>query len=329
LFTVGLCHPLPGGPLLHLPKIAAMHSSPEDILIQHAGVGIVGTGNVAQALGALLRRAGVRIRAIAGRDPRKTAQASVFTGAEQVCRIAEIGGHAGIVLVAVSDDAIAAVAAELAGSSTLPKVALHTCGSQGPEVLAPLTAAGCATGVLHPLQTIPSPERGVASIPGCSCAYCGDTVAADCARQLILAMGAKPLALAADQWALYHAAAVLSINFHVALLDASLELWEQAGIPREQGLEAFAPIVRAGVENVLAHGPEQALTGPIRRGDATTVCRHLEAIAGAPEEIRALYHAGARRTLHLACRAGLNEDAASRVRIAIDAATRSQKDPSA
>jgi predicted short-subunit dehydrogenase-like oxidoreductase (DUF2520 family) len=122
---------------------------------------------------------------------------------------------------------------------------------------------------------------------------------------------------------------VLSINFHVALLDASLELWERAGIPREQGLEAFAPIVRAGVENVLAQGPEQALTGPIRRGDATTVRRHREAIAAAPAEIRELYDAGARRTLHLACRAGLEGDAARRVRSAIETATRSQEDSSA
>jgi predicted short-subunit dehydrogenase-like oxidoreductase (DUF2520 family) len=154
-------------------------------------------------------------------------------------------------------------------------------------------------------------------------------LAAACARALILAMGAKPLALAADQWALYHAAAVLSINFHVALLDASLELWERAGIPRQQGLEAFAPIVRAGVENLLAHGPEQALTGPIRRGDATTVCRHLEAIATAPAEILELYRAGARRTLQLACRAGLDADAARRVHSAIETATFAQEDPSA
>lgn len=306
-----------------------MLSSPEEMLIHHAGVGIVGTGNVAQALGALLRHAGVPIRSIAGRDATKVALAADFTGAQRACRIAEIGGQAGVVLLAVSDGAIAAVAAEMAGSSALPKVVLHTCGSQGPEVLAPLAAAGCVTGVLHPLQTIPSPERGVASIPGCSCAYCGESLAAACARALILAMGAKPLALAADQWALYHAAAVLSINFHVALLDASLELWERAGIPRQQGLEAFAPIVRAGVENLLAHGPEQALTGPIRRGDATTVCRHLEAIATAPAEILELYRAGARRTLQLACRAGLDADAARRVHSAIETATFAQEDPSA
>jgi predicted short-subunit dehydrogenase-like oxidoreductase (DUF2520 family) len=300
--------------------MAAMQTTPEALDVTQTGVGIAGTGNVAQALGALLGKAGVPVRAIAGRDRARTERAAAFTGAERVCAIPELGRCASVLLVAVTDDALGEVAGELAAGERTPQVVLHTCGSRGPEVLAPLAERGCATGVLHPLQTIPSAERGVASIPGCRCAYCGDALAADCARQLISHAGAIPLALAAGQWALYHAAAVLSINFQVALLDASLELWESAGISRQEGLAAFAPIVRASVENVLEHGPEVALTGPIRRGDATTVERHLGAIAAAPEEIRALYVAGARRTLSLARRAGLPEGAARRVRRAIETA---------
>ncbi|MCW5966297.1 MAG: DUF2520 domain-containing protein, partial [Bryobacterales bacterium] len=204
-----------------------------------ASIGIVGTGNVAQALGASLGRQGIPVRALAGRDREKTLRAARFAGAATAVTIEEIGSQVEAVLVAVSDHAIAEVASQIAGGNSLPFVAMHTCGSIGTEVLQPLRDAGCATGVLHPLQTIPSPERGAETLPHCYFAYCGDPAAMGCAQQLIAHLGGRSLRVDASSWALYHAAAVLSINYHVTLVDASLELWERAGIPRKDALEAL------------------------------------------------------------------------------------------
>ena len=48
------------------------------------------------------------------------------------------------------------------------------------------------------------------------------------------------------------------------------------GAERVGGLDraALAPLVRATVDNWAADGPQAALTGPIARGDETTVTKH-------------------------------------------------------
>jgi predicted short-subunit dehydrogenase-like oxidoreductase (DUF2520 family) len=105
----------------------------------------------------------------------------------------------------------------------------------------------------------------------------------------------------------------MASNYHVTLVDAALELAGLAGIAREAALDALAPIIRATTENVLTSGPEQALTGPIRRGDAETIRRHLAAIGDSLPETRELYNAAGLRTIAVAERAGLPREAANKI----------------
>jgi predicted short-subunit dehydrogenase-like oxidoreductase (DUF2520 family) len=168
------------------------------------------------------------------------------------------------------------------------------------------------------LQTVPTPERGVETLAGASFAYAGDPQAAAWARTLIAQVGGKPLAIDPRRWQLYHAAAVMASNYHAALVDAALELMEDAGVARGPALEALAPLIRAATDNVLALGPEAALTGPIRRGDVGTVQRHIQALENAAPETRHLYVSAGLRTLAVARRAGLSVGAARQIRAALE-----------
>lgn len=276
-------------------------------------IGIAGTGRIAQAMGALFNQRGSALQAIAGRDRERTLEATAFTGAQRAVEIEDLGRYADVVVMAVSDDAIEATARQLAAGSRLPAVVLHTCGSAGPEILQTLQVKGCATGVMHPLQTVPARELGVHSLSGCYYAYCGEGAAREWALRLIEFLGGKPIHVRSEHWALYHAAAVMACNYNVTLVSTALDLLEQAGVERGEGLRALTPILRNTTEILLSSTPEAALTGPIRRGDAGSVARHLRAIASAPSETRELYRAAARSTLTLARRAGLAEDAAEKL----------------
>jgi predicted short-subunit dehydrogenase-like oxidoreductase (DUF2520 family) len=88
---------------------------------------------------------------------------------------------------------------------------------------------------------------------------------------------------------------------------------EFAGIGRAAALDALGPILRATTENILTCGPEQALTGPIRRGDAGTITRHLAALENASPGTRQLYVAAGLRTIAVAERAGLEPSAVREV----------------
>lgn len=204
------------------------------------------------------------------------------------------------ILVAVADDALPAVAAQLAAAELRNAVVLHTSGAAGPAALNALREAGNATGVLHPLQTVPTPDAGVRSLPGSTFAYAGDAAATEWAQELITALDGTPLAIDPARWTQYHAAAVMACNYHAALVDCALELMQGAGIGRDDALRALAPLIRATTDNLLKQGPAHALTGPIRRGDVGTIRAHMTALESASAETQRLYAAAGLRTLALA-----------------------------
>ncbi|MCX6625277.1 MAG: DUF2520 domain-containing protein [Acidobacteria bacterium] len=263
---------------------------------------IAGTGRVAQALGRLLATHGWTIAAIAGRDRERAGQAARFIGAGvEVVSFAELPNYASHLLFPVADDAIEAVARDVAAGC----IALHTSGLHGVAPLAVLERAGCACGSMHPLQTVPSPEQGVESLPGAWFAISGDAPASRFAEALVRSIGAKYFHVAGAARPVYHAAAVLASNYVVALVDAAVILMERAGVRTEDARPALTPLLMASVENALRMGPEKALTGPIRRGDKGTLEMHLEALDIAHPGIARLYRELGRHTIDLAVRAGL------------------------
>lgn len=271
-----------------------------------SALGIIGTGRLAGALALCLRQRGLRLAAVAGRSPEAVAVIAEMAGGSAACRPADIAAIATHLIVAVKDDAIELVAGELQHAAVAPLVALHTSGAAGPDAFKALLARGTAIGVLHPLQTIPDAKTGAAALPGSSWAYAGDPPAERCAIELIQFLAGQPLPIRRERWLFYHAAAVLASNYQVALVDAALELMEGAGVSHEQALQALTPLLTQTTKNVVTSGPEHALTGPIRRGDAHTVLGHIQALRAATPDILNLYAAAGRQTLNLAARCGLD-----------------------
>jgi predicted short-subunit dehydrogenase-like oxidoreductase (DUF2520 family) len=284
-------------------KIRSQTADPEPI-------GIVGTGRMARALGALLRQAGISIGAVAGRSPRAAKETAEFVGAAAAVKFSDLRLHSRSILVAVADDAVAHVGRELLQRGLTGGVVLHTSAAVGPEALADLRHANNTVGVLHPLQTVPTPARGIEVLPGATYAYAGDDEATKWAQSLIAVLNGTAIAIDREHWQHYHAAAVMACNYQVTLVDSALELMKVAGIGRNSALDALAPLIRATTDNVLQLGPEAALTGPIRRGDAGTVRGHRNALANCSPLTRHLYNTAGVRTIPLASRAGLGVDAA-------------------
>jgi predicted short-subunit dehydrogenase-like oxidoreductase (DUF2520 family) len=277
-----------------------------------SAIAIIGAGRLGTALGRVLRDRGANVVAIASRNPEYAQRAAQFIGVQPV-NIERIPALASRVIISVNDDAIASVAGQLRGAGFVsgpdaPRMALHTSGSRGPEELFALAETGVSTAALHPLQTIPSPERGVECLPGSFFGLCGGATpeAVQWASEIIVLLNGTKLIVQPEHWALYHAGAVFASNYLMTMLDAALEALEIAGIPRDQGLAALAPISRASLENVLRLGPDAALTGPIARGDHRTLERNLDGLAKASAQTQAVYRAVGLRTIEIARRRGLD-----------------------
>jgi predicted short-subunit dehydrogenase-like oxidoreductase (DUF2520 family) len=224
--------------------------------------------------------------------------------------------EAEVVVLAVRDTALTDVARLLVGSGLVTRnhVLLHCSGAvSAEEALSAVRADVGGIGTLHPLRAIPDGRSAMRGFAGTVFGIEGDDRGRRLARELVAALGGRALELTGARMAAYHAAAAVASNYVVVLLDLAAELLGQAGIEDDVALSALLPLVESTVGNLRERGVAAALTGPIRRGDAETVGRHLAALTGRPEEL-ALYRALGRRAVELASRAGAPDAGLAEVR---------------
>lgn len=185
---------------------------------------------------------------------------------------------ADLVLLCVPDTVIAEVAARI---SIGPWVA-HVSGATRLAALDPHPQRFS----VHPLQTLTS-ERGAEQLDGAWGAITGESDGAlDRARWLATVLGLRPFEVADADRTLYHAAAVIGGNFLVTLHEVATRLLAQVGAPPEAILPLMARTVANGFD----------LTGPIARGDWSTVEAHLEALGENAPDLVPLYRALAEGT---------------------------------
>ncbi len=217
----------------------------------------------------------------------------------------------GLLFLAVPDGAVSEMAARIARMKPPAELAIvHLSGALGLDALDELQ--GNPRGSFHPLQSFPAP-RGPE-------AFRGITVAVDATtgtlmrrlRALARSIGAKPKHVADEDRVVYHAAAVYASSFLDVVVAEAVRLLERIGWSEAEATKALLPLVDGAVANIRRRGAVGALTGPIRRGDAETVTRHLEAIDN-PD----LYRMLALVALEIAQEAGLDSAAAERTRRAL------------
>jgi predicted short-subunit dehydrogenase-like oxidoreductase (DUF2520 family) len=191
-------------------------------------------------------------------------------------------GGCRLLLIATPDAAIAEVCNALAPRLEPGAGVVHFSG--GTSVAALASAPGPRASV-HPLQTI-WPDRGPDQLEGAHAAVTGDW---ELGAGLARALGMTPFPLADEAKPAYHAASVFASNYVVTLTHAAVSLLERTGLEREAALAALRPLQHRTID--VAGSPP---TGPIARGDATTVAAHLRAVG---PELEPLYRALGRATL--------------------------------
>ncbi len=204
-------------------------------------------------------------------------------------------------VLAVRDGEIEYFASQIAEKRLLGRDAacVHLSGSLGPDALAPLRNVCGGVAQMHPLIAFASTTRSPALANG-HMHLSGDRFAVARARALARHLGMAPRALKKVDLAGYHAAAALVSNGGTALAAMAAELFVKSGVPPKLAPQLLGPLLRSVATNITEVGFPNALTGPIRRGDAKAVAKHLAAIESYVPEGAALYAASAAAQLPLA-----------------------------
>jgi predicted short-subunit dehydrogenase-like oxidoreductase (DUF2520 family) len=235
-------------------------------------VGIVGPGRVGTALARALRGAGVDVDGPLGRGERPE--------------------RCDAIVLCVPDAEIPAAAEVVTAAAPLVG---HTSGA---TPLSALAHTGVPAFGLHPLQSFAHPDVG---FEGAGAAVAGTTPEALAfATALAERLGMTPFEIDDDGRAAYHAAASVASNFLVTLESAAETIAAGAGLSPADARALLMPLVRQTVENVAELGPDQALTGPVARGDEATVEAQRAAVEEAAPELLDLFDELVRHTRALA-----------------------------
>ena len=273
--------------------------------VRYHRVGIVGTGRVARAMGLALAPRSAEPVLFQGRTPDRASKTAATIGGATAEGLADLAAQCDLILIAVADDALPSVVADLADAmlpGTEPFVC-HVSGGSGAGVLAPLRDRGALIAAVHPAMTFtgdaaPEAER----MAGARFAITApDSEALAEARTLVGLLGGVAVEVAEAHRPLYHAALCHAANHLVTLLAGASRALRDAGADEPEAL--LAPLVRAAMENSLDRG-FHALSGPLLRGDSDTIRTHLAAMAHDCPDLLPSYRAMALATLDELGRAG-------------------------
>ena len=250
---------------------------------------IVGAGNAGRTLARAARRAGhgVTLRPARQKLPVRRMSADLW-------------------ILAVRDGQIADCAERLARAGCVGDGAavLHLAGALGPDVLLPIRASvGIGIGQMHPMISFASADRPPQLEVG-HALLAGDPVAIRAARRFCKSIGLVPRVWPDLDLALYHAAGAILANGAAALAEVAGEALEAAGAPPADIGAVLGPLLRTVADNIEQLGLPQALTGPIRRGDAGTVKKHLRQLRTLPPASRDIYRATSQKQIEMARRLG-------------------------
>ncbi len=255
---------------------------------------IIGPGQVGRGLSRAFRASGVKLIGLHGK---RASGLSTSTGAFPP----ELS-TANVVIVAVRDSQLDAAIEELntaAGNRALTTgtVILHTSAIADPAGLASLREKGFAAGTFHPLVPFTDPDVSAELLRRGWIGVDGDNAAVNVSRRLAGQIGARTLDIPVGKKPAYHAAAVISSNFPVVLASVASQVLRDCGVPEGSALQAVASLMGGALANMKQAAPDDALTGPIIRGDSETVGKHLRALRS---------HGDARNVYRALCSAAVN-----------------------
>jgi predicted short-subunit dehydrogenase-like oxidoreductase (DUF2520 family) len=266
-------------------------------------VGFIGAGQLAIPLARSLARAGYCVVGAASRSQASARRlCGGIAGATAYDDAQRLADDTDLVLIAVPDDAIAAVAGSVRWQARHGVV--HCSGATEVSALAPAAAAGAAVGGFHPMQSFTNTEAAMQSLPGCSIAIEAEEHLLGVLAEMARALGCHPIQLPAGARALYHASGSFASSFLVGLLNDALDLWSAFGVDREAAFRALLPLMQGTLTAIAANGPVHSLAGPIARADLVTVERHLEALRAKAPALLPTYLDIARRSLVIAAAKG-------------------------
>ncbi|AXR74358.1 MULTISPECIES: Rossmann-like and DUF2520 domain-containing protein [Auritidibacter] len=246
------------------------------------GIGVISAGKVGAVLGAALRDLGHAITGVHAVSDASRTRAESLLPEVPILDIPDILRRSEMVLLAVPDDVLGELVAGLvtAGHVQTGHLMVHTSGRHGLAVLEPIRSQGAIPMAIHPAMTFTGLSLDLARLHRTAFGITADPITLPIAQALVTELGGTPVVVPEQHRATYHAALSHASNHLVTLTAEAAQILESIGI--EDTSAVLGQLMNATLDNALSSG-DQALTGPVARGDVGTVADHVNALSAVAE----------------------------------------------
>ena len=231
-------------------------------------VSFIGSGNLAWHIAPALDNTDYPVREVYSLNPQNAAALAERLYQAKVKTDLDFSASASrIFIIAVSDDVIADIVNEI----VLPDdaILLHTSGSQPLNVLS--HAAAFAIGVFYPLQTFTKSKKvDFSEVP--VFIESNDRQTENILLDMARAISKRVFKISSEQRVALHLAAVFASNFTNHMLTIARDIMKGNRLD----FEVLKPLIIETIHKSLGLGPDEAQTGPARRGDLEILDKHLE-----------------------------------------------------
>ena len=251
-------------------------------------VGFIGAGKVGTALAARLFKGGYPVIAVADINVGAAEKLVDLVPCCHLFKIAqEVADNAEHIFITTPDDFIPKVASELTWRPEQSVV--HCSGAASIDILEPAESSGAMVGSFHPCQAFASVDKAIENLPGSTFAIEAQRPLLDILKDMASSIGCGWIVLKEGDKALYHAAAVFVSNYSVALLKVATDLFQNFDVPTDQATKVLMPLIQGNLNNMRNLGLPTCLTGPIARGDVSTIEKHISALREREPSLLQLY----------------------------------------
>jgi len=274
---------------------------------------IIGCGRAAGSLARLWEQgSSVRIGGILNRSPQSSNSAVKALGTGTAIDSYEEFKPADCWLIGTSDEQIATAALELSRTRSDLEgcIVFHLSGRYGKDILAPLEALGCHTAAVHPVRSLTHEIISCAEFAGTACVAEGSEAVLEVLGPMFSSIGGVWSPVENIDRGLYHAALSIISNVTKGVAWKAQNWLESAGLEPDMAAALSHKLLAITLEDLARAGAVHSITGPIVRGDTSTVEAHIQALEeGHPGDVE-IYRVLARTVLDLAMERGDLDEAA-------------------
>ena len=243
-------------------------------------IGIIGAGKVGTTLGKYLSVHGKNVTGFYSRTHESADEAATFAETETYSSLCKLVEKSDVIFITTPDGVIHQVWGDLLHQDISNRIICHFSGSLSSHVFSGREEAGASGISMHPMYAFSDKFHSYEQFHTAYLTLEGDPEAVAVMKPMWEAIGHHVLTLKAEDKIKYHAAAAMASNEMLGLMQASLDILSECGFSEKDSMALLTPLVQENIASMLEKGCVNALTGPVERGDAQTVRKHLQALEG-------------------------------------------------